>query len=70
MTQTKNGESQMNALKKILISLGIGVAAISLIANAIELIIISFIILAISFLSWAWVEGGNELRKKEENESI
>jgi Flp pilus assembly protein TadB len=70
MTQTRNGESQMNTLKKILISLGIGVAAISLIANAIELIIISFIILAISFLSWAWVEGDNELRKKEKNESI
>ena len=65
MTSIKNGESTMTTLKKILLSLGIGVTAISLIANAIELVIISFIILIIAFLSWSWIEGGKEFRKKE-----
>ena len=52
-------------LGKILLSLGIGITAISLIVNAIELVIISFIIIGIAVLGWVWHEGGKELRKEE-----
>lgn len=52
-------------LGKILLSLGVGVTTIALIVNAIELVIISFIIIGIASLAWVWVEGGKELRKKE-----
>lgn len=52
-------------LGKILLSLGIGITAISLIANAIELVIISFIIVGLATLGLIWHEGGKELRKEE-----
>ena len=65
MTLIKNGESTMkNTLIKILLSLGLGVTVISLIANAIELVILSFITIGIIYLGWVWIEGGKELRKK------
>jgi hypothetical protein len=53
-----------NTLIKILLSLGLGVTVISLIANAIELVILSFIVISIIYLGWVWIEGGKELRKK------
>jgi|TARA_Y100000289_G_scaffold60061_1_gene66698 hypothetical protein len=63
MILTTNGVTIM--LGKILLSLGIGITAISLIANAIELVIISFIIVGLATLGLIWYEGGKELRKEE-----
>lgn len=63
MILTTNGVTIM--LGKILLSLGIGITAISLIANAIELVIISFIIVGLATLGLIWHEGGKELRKEE-----